>query len=181
MAHQHHLGPGDVQIAPLLRLQHRRQVSQAITKCCGTIERLPPLEQTLNSGGIAAGMLKHHHGPARLHQRTRQPVEVVGVPAQPRHHQNPGPVRTRRLGNPTFQPQWPRTMAHRKRCVTGRISRGRTLPALKGLQPSLFPSQSPHQGLMTLQFQPPAVGSSHQRIQIQTQLRGGQRLQHIQR
>ena len=72
-------------------------------------------------------------------------------------------------------------MAHRKRCVTGRISRGRTLPALQGLQPSLLLSQSPHQGLMTLQFQPPAVGSSHQCIQIQTQLRGGQRLQHIQR
>ena len=34
---------------------------------------------------------------------------------------------------------------------------------------------------MSLQFQPPAVGGSHQRIQIKTQLLGGQRFQHIQR
>ena len=92
MPHQHHVGPRDVQIAPLLRVQHRHKISQSITQCCGAVKRLTPLKQRLDGGSITAGMLKHHHGPARLHQRTRQPVEMIGIPAQPRHHQDPESV-----------------------------------------------------------------------------------------
>ena len=89
MAHQHHIRSLHRKTALALSSQHRSKIQQSLTQSFGPVKGLPPIQERLNSFSITAWMFNDHHGPSRLTEVFRQPMEMLRISAQTRHEQQP--------------------------------------------------------------------------------------------
>ena len=183
MASQHHTLSLHRQPALPLGSDHRLGIGEAAGQAFG-----PGRWALTHQGGphglaVAAGVLHHHHRPAPLGQRPRQPAQLVGVAPQAGHQQHPWPgleVGGASRWGPDPQGQPLGAANHGQAHQLGANRR-------TGLRAACSPGAGQGHGLQRLkgplladQLAAPALGQADQTIELEVELPLGHRLEHIQ-
>ena len=98
----------------VLRLEHGLKIPLSLLQRPGSIKGFTAVQQGLDSGRIAAGMLQQHHRPSRCRQMPGQPLKMVGTTTKSWHQRDPEPVPPGGRWFPEPQRQGIGAMRHRQ-------------------------------------------------------------------